>query len=644
MSNPADLTQVPNLSLPTDDDMFLIEAIGPINMTRPECPTVKGWFTRLNGQQPHSIEDRSPKFQVMLDLPVSDLMTLGPGVMIQGQMRQRHPKGFLEELSVSLEMSSVEVKEFRELENVLGREGAFPLDSAWEMIDRLHCLCFRGKEFTVLIPCLDAWRFILASSSQLLDLSTTPGLANTLSEAREKSYLITDDGRKVDLPLDPLPVPEITPATQEELRELTEAQKQRQALLDSSKLHLSVPAGFHESEIPFLAWCFTDELVFNAVNRFYTSVASSRANIPGSNQKSGFSYPLFLFPFIGRPRFKLQGVKVNVGQDTFFFALHIDRCDASIPMPKEVIHALRTETDDTPSIEEQTKGEHHRAPKPKFDQEKGELDSMQAPDARLKTLHFGLKRDRLPHLSKSKLSSNNKTPHQAPPQVSGGGREDREGSLGQKEPGGLGGRPLHQGEKPLEPPPSREVKFISQFCDLLGVCQELNRRGIEYQFLPIGRDGTDDPTTPFPSEAGPSATWVGKGVQARRALIAELRHGDLIAYALEWERMEENEYGKLLLCTAGKEPVSETALLNLLRQCARERGVWPEQAGGNLKLIGINHRQPHAEEMSFEIDWQLENLIKALPDKAVHSERPAADKTDTPARTPKKRRSRGYIA
>jgi hypothetical protein len=156
------------------------------------------------------------------------------------------------------------------------------------------------------------------------------------------------------------------------------------------------------------------------------------------------------------------------------------------------------------------------------------------------------------------------------------------------------------------------VNYLQQFCDLLGVCEELEKRGISTQFLPLQRDDPSDPTTPIPAGLGSAATWVGQGLQARRALIATLRQGNRIAYALEWERLQDRDYGKLLLCSAGELALPSAVLLELLSQCARERGVWPAAVMGVPLLKGFNHRQPHRSSMSGQIAAGLEALGWAI--------------------------------
>lgn len=607
MTSSPDFTTLPNRQLPTGDALLVVDTLGPFNLSRLSQPLIKVAFTPLE-QSDAQLAARLSKQQRVVDLHVADLMTVGPGTLVQRQLLQRHPRGFLQTLNINLSMPACEVRTFHDLAHIFGPQGAYPLTSTWPMIHPLKCLCFTTKRGTVLIPCLDAWRFTLATSSSLLVLSTRPECADLLTTAREQSFLETQAGQRLALPL-------ASPV----FSTLTEHQEW-QKTVKSSTLHLSVPPGFSERELPFLNWCMVDDLAFRAVTRFYTSLVSSRPQNRTTEAHLPLAYPEFRFPFTGAPQFRLQGTWLTAHETRYFLALHIDRCDADIVLPQQVIHtlpAVRTEAaegvSETPGDEKEWRGR-----KPMIDMQEAEVDSLIPPAARLVTLHFGLRRQRFAHLQGIELTGDEREDDSRLPVALGEKKTpDQQVSLGDNELGGDGGRRVKLEERPPQhqPPEQRPVDHAVQFCDLLGVCQELKRRGIQFEFMPLGERVEGDPTTLIPATLGTAATWVGLGITARRALIARLSYRGKVAYALEWERMKPKEYGRLLLCTIDPAHDEQKVLLHLLEECAQQRGVWPETAGhrNTISLFRISHRVPHDALMSRAIYQTLIALQWPLP-------------------------------
>lgn len=601
MTRPPDLSSLLHRALPQTDDLLVVDAIGPLNLVTPSPPSIKVTLTILADGLP-DLAQRQPRRQRVVDLHVADLMALGPGTLIRRQRPERHPKGFLTPLRVRLDMATSDLTTFQDLGAVFGPQGAYPSFAAWPMLKSLRCLRFPTSPGTVLIPCLDAWRFTLATSSTLLTLSTRPECHAIFSQARADSRLETADGRSLPLPLPPL-------------EDDSTALAARQALIRSSTLHLGVPPGFTTHELPFLAWCLTDDLAFQAVTRFYSSIVSSRSPARSSGPPSG--PPEFRFPFRGTVDFSLRGTWLTVQGRPHFLTHHIDTCRADIAMPQHLTHTLTG--DDAPALatsDDETPQQRTRAPRLA---PQAETDSLQPPTSRLTTLHFGLRRSRFPHLQGLELTSRLPPAGSSPStHLTGAAEAAQVLSLGDAEPGGEHRRKLKLEEQTVTPPPlpeQRAVHYKEQFCDLLGVCQELKHLGIQFEFMPLGERVEGDPTTLIPATLGTAATWVGQGITARRALIARLSYRGEVAYALEWERIKPKEYGRLLLCTIDPSHAWQNVLLHLLEECAQQRGVWPETAGNRttISLFRISHRAPYATLMSRVIYQTLVALQWPLP-------------------------------
>ena len=429
----------------------------------------------------------------------------------------------------------------------------------------------------------------------MLQASCTPGYITALTAARAQSVLDTAAGQSLKLPLSLDP-------------------EQTRLAVEGGTLHLDVPEGFMESDLNTLAWLMTDRLAFQSATRFHSSIVAGRKT---NLERGHHSFPRFTFPFSGQPEFKLHGVWIQPSDPKVFLALHIERCDADFPMPSLIENPRfpATQMWEKPPVgpgPQPVPG--FRGTKPSLDDEPG-VDSLIPPDKRLTTLVLSLKQNRFGTFKKTRLASQPDQEVKPGPHMLGVDITPvTVVSSGEKEPGGEGGRHLYVGEKmPDAPIPSRRVDHFSQFSDLIGVCEELRKHQIESDFLALNRADESDPTTPIPASAGAAARWVGEGVTARRALIARLTQKDRIAYALEWERFNTDEYGKLLLVSAGTVNIAPERLLTLLKQCADGRGVWPNSGIKGAVLDGLVHRKPHREIMSAQIckvlkkhGWEVE--------------------------------------
>lgn len=576
---------------------FMVDAIGPLVMSNPAQPHVKLTLTPFRDGQVH-LDAREVGHQPLVELHVADLMTVGTGSLTQGGRLLRLPKGLFEELRVCLDLTRQELVALRDFPEVFGPSGTFALRSTWSVVQHLKCLRLTGEGGeTVLLPCLEAWRFTFGASSHFLQASVLEATESALRAARAASVLETADGRRLTLPLEG-------------------DSKQTQRDIKEGTLHLEVPPSFGESDLTTLAWLFTNEAAFRAMTRFYSSVAASRCG-DARAQVTPFSSPTFTFPFGGTPRFRLYGLRHRGEGSELFVAFHVRQCKVRRTRPRLITHTLSS----LPSVGDLPEGESPPEPrprgrKPRLEDEGVEVDSLVAPDARLTTLHFGLRRDRFGDPHEPLVQSRKQAEPGGEVRLPGDDPDpERNISAGEKEPGGRGGRKVQIGEqRPFQPPPSRPVDHLRQFCDLQGVCEELARSGITARLISLNRGEGPDPTTAIPAEVGPAATWVGKGMASRRALVARLSRGERVAYALEWERIVDGEYGKLLLCSAGTADISHERLVALLTRCARERGVWPGKAEGIPFLRGISHRKPHRKQMSAQIVRHLEGIDwKFLP-------------------------------
>ncbi|WP_412026664.1 hypothetical protein [Deinococcus yunweiensis] len=563
-----------------------MDAIGPLVLTDPHQPHVKVTFTSFEDDH-LALEGRQVASQLLLELHVADLMAVSTGSLTQERRLLRHPTSFMQKLKVNLDMAAQEVVTYGDLAEVFGPDGWYALRSPWKVVRELKCIrVVTPGGTTVLIPCLEAWRFTFAFTSRLLMSSVYAATSPALAAARNESTLMTGDGQTLRLPLT-----------------LTGAE--REAAITSGTLDLVVPEGYSHADLTALAWLFTDDQAFTALTRFYTSVMA--ATTQGRAAAARFSAPPFTLPFRGTLPTTLLGL--HHGQT--FLCLHMSRCAVKFPLPHTLTHNLAPDAGsgltipDDPPPEPRYRG---RRPLPPDDQT--EIDSLTSPDARLATVHLGVRQDRFGPLRQMAVRSRQEPDSGTPVHTVGGADgPDLLLSGGATEAGGRGGRQVNAVEKlPFIPPPSRPVDYLQQFCDLQGVCEELQQAGLTCEWISLNRPGSADPTTAIPSEAGSASTWVGQGIQARRVLIARLSWEQRVAYLLEWERIVTTEYGKLLLCTSGLGDLSSTTLLEVIGRCAERRGVWPESAPGIAFMQGINHRKPYGSIMSGQILTWLRKL------------------------------------
>ncbi|MCD0177614.1 hypothetical protein IHN32_16880 [Deinococcus sp. 14RED07] len=508
-------------------------------------------------------------------------------------------------LKITLDLDAQEILTFGELAAVFGPDGWYALRSPWKVVQELKCLRFQTSGgLTILLPCLEAWRFTFAFTSHLLTASVQATTGAALEEARAASTLTTTTGQTIPLPL-------------------TGADDHRAALITSGTLNLVVPDGFTHSDLTALAWLFTDERAFAAMTRFYSSVMAA-TTLQGQAHAARFSAPSFRLPFGGTRACRLLGLHHEETQT--FLALHLARCTVKFPLPHTLTHDLAPASEPGPGGPDglsPTPRYRGRRPAPPDDETK--IDSLTPPDVRLTTLHLGLRQDRFGPLRSMAVRSRQEPEAGGPVNTMSGGNEpDTLVSGGEGEAGGRGGRQVSTVEQPpFVPPPSRPVNHFQQFCDLQGVCEALHELGIGAELLSLNRAGSGDPTTAIPTEAGTASTWVGQGIQARRVLVARLTWGEQVAYALEWERITSSEYGRLLLCSAGKGDLAHTTLLTLIQKCAERRGVWPETARGVPVVVGISHRKPYRTAMSAQImarlrafGWRPGDQETSPPDRA----------------------------
>jgi hypothetical protein len=582
------LLEIPNLiqlALPGGQRPYLVDAIGPLMLIDPSQPHIKLTMTPfLNDEL--DLTRRDLKNQRLVEVHVADLMTIGPGTLSAARRKLRHPRTLFQRLKVELNMEQQDIVPFQDLQSVFGPHGAYALPSTWSVVKSLSCLRFRSNEVgIVLIPCLDAWRFVMGCSSRMLQATTSHDFLTDLSQARTKSSLEDFDQTYWALPPQP-------PSTTIETADL----------IRRSTLHLDVPKGYSEGDLSTLSWLMTDGPAFAATTRFYDAIVKARQPQPNAS-----SAPAFRFPFAGRPVFTLYGLWLDTSPQRQFLALHIERCTAAPPQPAVITHELFSLPGGEGEPGKPIPPPRLRSRKPKVD-EGTEVDSLRPPDTRLSTLHLGLTRQRFGGADKTFVRSRLQSSVGGPVHTVGPTRTpDKTVSTGGKTEEGKGGRQVQTTEQP--PPPSRPVDHRGQFCDLLGVCQELERNGITTRFLALNRTDPNDPTTPIPATAGSAATWVGKGIQARRALIAMLSWKDITAYALEWERLSNSEYGKLLLLSAGESQITPDLILDILSKCATDRGVWINKTEGVNFLVGISHSKPHRTHMSKQIIKKLELML-----------------------------------
>lgn len=579
------LLEIPNLvqlALPGGQRPYIVDAIGPLMLIDPSQPHIKLTMTPfLNDEL--NLSRRDLKNQRLVEVHVADLMTIGPGTLSASRRKLRHPRTLFQRLKVELNMEQQDIVPFQDLQSVFGPHGAYALPSTWSVVKSLSCLRFRSNEVgTILIPCLDAWRFVMGCSSHMLQATASHGFLTDLSQARANSFLEDIDQTQWSLPPQP-------PSTTTETADL----------IRRSTLHLDTPTGYSEGDLSTLSWLMTDAPAFEATTRFYDTIVRARQPQPNAS-----SAPAFRFPFAGRPSFTLYGLWLDTSPQRQFLALHIERCTAAPPQPAVITHELFSLPGGEGEPGKPTPPPQLRSRKPKVD-EGTEVDSLRPPDTRLSTLHLGLTRQRFGGPDKTFVRSRLQSNLGVPVNTVGPTRTpDKTISTGGKTGDGKGGRQVKMTEQP--PPPSRPVNYMGQFCDLLGVCQELEKQGVTTRFLALNRTDPSDPTTPIPATAGSAATWVGKGIQARRALIAVLSRQGRTTYALEWERLSNNEYGKLLLLSAGKAHIASATLLDSLSKCALERGVWPFRLDGIPLLVKLSHRKPHRQIMCKQIISILE--------------------------------------
>jgi len=563
---------------------YIVDAIGPVIMTNPTQPLVKLTMTPFR-QGVIERSGRELSTQPMIELHVADLMTIGTGSLTQAGRLKRAPQSLFTPLNISLNMAAHETLTFADLGRVFGSQGLYALRSPWGVVKRLQCLVFTEEQVEVLIPCLDAWRFTFACSSTMLAFICSAACQSVLTTLRKESVLETQDGQTFDLPL----VGEAT---------------QRLALLASSTLHLNVPASFSQADVPTLAWLMTDELAFEAATRFYPSLLADAASQNQAPQ-TRLCFPCFSFPFLDLVKFRLRGAWLT---ETLFLTQHIMSCQAALSLPNAVTHDLSLAANpDPPTAKEGTPEPRGRPPRTN---DKAEIDSLTPPEQRLSTLRLGLSRSRMSAFSQLQVASRNEAAG-----LAGEVRRSEQSSpdsllsAGEAVAGGSGGRPVTVNEEPEEQtPPLRAIDHLAQFCDLKGVCEELEKFGFVYRFIPVGRKDNTDPTTPIPSSVGPAANWVGKGIGARRALIARISLRENVAYAMEWERQSKHDSGKLLLITAGCAEVEADCLLEMLTQCGTRRGVWQTNVPITVFLKGLSHHEPYRTSMSTRIKVQLEEL------------------------------------
>lgn len=592
-----DFPDIPHIQFPLHPQPLILDVIGPLLLSTPEQPKIKAILTALEGIDPLSLHTRRAKTQRVIDLHVADLMANGPGQIIRQQSRQSHPKNFLQRLKIPLDMERCAIQTFGELGHIFGPSGLYPHDAAWPMVKNLNCLAFQTTQGTVLIPCLDAWRFVLATSSTLLSLSTRSECRTILKEMREASFLETPDGQKFQLPLESFDSSD------------TQARAERVALLKASTLHLmNVPSLFTEAEIPFLAWCMTDEPLFQAVTRFYPSILASK--IRTKNGELPQSAPTFRFPFQGAVEFHLQGTWLSSDRERYFLALHLDKCLLDVAFPARIIHPLGYELSDSEPVEQDAPEVQYRHRRPHLDEDNAKVDSLTPPTGRLAPLRYGLRRDRFPHLKEAVTTSRNIRGPGGITGLTGDVKLETEVSSGEIEGHHGNRRKLDINEKPVL---KRPVDHKGAFKNLQEVCKLLIKNGFKAHFLPLTDGEAGDPTTLIPSVLGSTSNWLGKQASSRRALIALIEYDKQYAYALEWERFHAGESGKLLLCTALNEPVPEETLMDLLRQCAQKRGVWPTTTKKPFQLIGIVHRPDNPEAMSKAIQGRLATLGWQMP-------------------------------
>ncbi|MGX9688560.1 hypothetical protein ACTQ9L_15625 [Deinococcus wulumuqiensis] len=325
MTSSPSFADIPRAQLPDDDQLRVVDAIGPIDYTDALRPHLKVTLTTIVPTEDGFSRQGNPK---VIDLHVADLIDIGPSQFIKARKPSRPHKGFLTRLTTELDMETATLQPLSDSPFLFDKQhGPYPKGTI-SFIGKLQCYSFCTPETTIIIPCLDIWRFFVGQSTSLLTLSTQAECKSRLEIMRRGSFLQTEAGDIYHLPL------------------AKGDTDQHSEVIQSSTLHLHLdhPQQFNMAELPFLAWCMVDENIFNALIRFYGSIIATKKK--AGTRGTTISHPQFGFPIKGAFKAKFGGHAMQVNGQSYFFVHRILSFMADIPMPKGISHPLGTSEGD----------------------------------------------------------------------------------------------------------------------------------------------------------------------------------------------------------------------------------------------------------------------------------------------------------